>query len=201
MAPFSDGRGEQRGEWFLGTCLPYSPSVRSVRNESSFDGRRDGWIGGSSSTSNPFPPSRGKLMGGIDSGPVPGSNGFPPKFRARSVAGVISGGMTLIHKNKGSAEQRPKNCEKCGATAFSGADDGIRTRDPHLGKKSTYRGTPNPLPAPLQIDAARSAFSIDHSKPLLTVIVNGAGYFCGTRTTESCTTCTTTYGLRARTLG
>jgi hypothetical protein len=43
----------------------------------------------------------------------------------------------------------------------------------------------------LQICAAQSEFLTDRSEPLLTVIVNGAWYFCGARMTESCTTCTT----------
>jgi len=58
-------------------------------------------------------------------------------------------------------------------------------------QRKSYRGAPTPLPAPLQIDAACSAFSTDHSKPLLTITVNGAWYFRGARATESRTTCTT----------
>jgi hypothetical protein len=56
-----------------------------------------------------------------------------------------------------------------------------------LAKKSG----PTPLPASLQIHAARSAISIDHNEPRVSVVVNRACVFCAPRTAESRTTCTT----------
>jgi hypothetical protein len=53
--------------------------------------------------------------------------------------------------------ERPISAPRTAATwTFSGADDGIRTRDPHLGNKQANDVRPTPLPALLQIDAARS---------------------------------------------
>jgi hypothetical protein len=46
----------------------------------------------------------------------------------------------------------------------------------------------------LQIAAARSAFSTDHNRPLSTVVARVACVFCAARTTDSCTTCTTSLG-------
>jgi hypothetical protein len=71
-------------------------------------------------------------------------------------------GMTLTRRNKGSRGRPPGNARRCGANVvhlasrraarsrfrplapalpglFSGADDGIRTRDPHLGKVMLYQ--------------------------------------------------------------
>jgi hypothetical protein len=59
-----------------------------------------------------------------------------------------------------------------------------------LAKKSG----PTPLPASLQIHAARSAISIDHNEPRVPVVVSGACVFCAPRTAESRTTCTTFAG-------
>jgi hypothetical protein len=54
----------------------------------------------------------------------------------------------------------------------------------------THRN-PSHLPAPSQIAAARSAFSIDHYEPRLTVVVNDLCIFRGPHAAESRTTCTT----------
>jgi hypothetical protein len=68
-----------------------------------------------------------------------------------------------------------------------GADDGIRTRDPHLGN----RNWATVFTWAFQKEAAQSAFSIYRCEPQLTILVNGVCAFGGTQTTTSCTTCTT----------
>jgi hypothetical protein len=71
---------------------------------------------------------------------------------------------------------------------FPRADDGIRTRDPHLGKKNQAK-LPNLLVS--KFIQHNRPFRFDHNEPRVTVVVNGACFLCAVRISQSRTTCTT----------
>jgi hypothetical protein len=71
--------------------------------------------------------------------------------------------------------------------AFPGADDGTRTRDPHLGKVYGY----SRLTCTLAEAAARVRFRNDPAGPLLTTVVVGLCVFGGGQVVKSRTTRTT----------